>query len=77
MIIFVLDSDGLIKLVKSSIIEHLLSRFSCIISSEVYEEVVTKGIKRLYEDAFTIEKFVKRNMLRVKKQEKTRGLKIF
>ncbi len=41
--VFVLDSDGLIKLAKSSIIEHLLKRFSCFISSAVYEEVVTRG----------------------------------
>ncbi len=67
MSIFVLDSDGLIKLVKSSIIEQLLKRFSCFISSEVYEEVVIRGKEKLYEDAFIIEKHVRADILKVMK----------
>ncbi len=75
MRIFVLDSDGLIKLVKSSIVEHLLRRFSCFISSEVYEEVVTKGEVRLYEDSFTVEALVKKNMLKVRRAEESERAK--
>jgi len=71
MRIFVLDSDGLIKLVKSSIVERLLRRFSCFVSSEVYEEVVTKGEVRLYEDAFTVEAPVEKNLLEVRRAEES------
>jgi len=71
----VLDSDGLIKLVKSSIVEHLLRRFLCFISSEVYEEVVTKGKVRLYEDAFTVEALVNRSVLKVTKAEESERAK--
>jgi len=70
MIIFVLDSDGLIKLVKASIIEALLKDFSCFISKEVYEEVVMEGKKRLYEDSFAIESLVGKKMLKVKEIKK-------
>lgn len=63
---FVLDADGLIKLAKSSVIKRLLQRFSCFISDKVYEEVVVKGKRRLYEDAFIIEDLVKSRMLKVK-----------
>ena len=75
MRIFVLDSDGLIKLVKSSIVEHLLRRFSCFISSEVYEEVVTKGEVRLYEDAFTVEALIEKNLLKVRRAEESERAK--
>jgi len=75
MRIFVLDSDGLIKLVKSSIVEHVLRRFSCFISSEVYEEVVTKGEVRLYEDSFTVEALVKKKMLKVRRAEESERAK--
>jgi len=76
MRIFVLDSDGLIKLVKSSIVERLLRRFSCFVSSEVYEEVVTKGEVRLYEDAFTVEALVKKNLLEVRRAEESGRAKV-
>lgn len=77
MAIFVLDSDGLIKLIKANIIEVLLKNFSCFISKEVYKEVVIEGKKRLYEDAFTIESLVKKGMLKVKEvKEDKKAFKI-
>jgi predicted nucleic acid-binding protein len=42
---------------------------SCFISDEVYEEVVTKGKERLYEDAFIVEEFCEKNVLKVRKAE--------
>ena len=47
----------------------LCRRFSCFISGEVYEEVVTKGKERLYEDAFIVEEFCEKNVLKVRKAE--------
>lgn len=47
----------------------MLKRFSCFISSEVFEEVVTRGKGGLYEDAFIIEKLVNANILKVMKAD--------
>jgi len=63
----VFDSDGLIKLVKAKCYEKLLKHFTCLISKEVYEETVLRGMERLYEDAFLIDELVKKKMLQVQK----------
>ncbi len=70
MVILVLDSDGLIKLTKSGILENFLKKFDCNISNEVYEEAVIKGKERLYEDAYEIDGFVSKELLKVKKYRK-------
>jgi len=62
---FVFDSDGVIKLTKSGVIEVVLDRFECFISEDVQRESVTSGIERLYEDAFQIESFIHRKLLTV------------
>lgn len=73
---FVLDSDGLIKLIKSSIAEVFLEKFSCFISQDVYEEVVVRGKEGLYEDAFAAEALIAKGKLKVKEVEEERAAKI-
>lgn len=63
----IFDSDGLIKLVKAGCFRKLPDYFTCLISNEVYEETVLKGMERLYEDAFQIEELVKNKKLKVEK----------
>lgn len=63
----VMDSDGLIKLTKSGIIQEVLDVFDCLISEEVEEECVTKGKDCFYEDAFQIGTLIEENKLRVLK----------
>lgn len=63
----VFDSDGLIKLTKAECLQILLENFTCSITKEVYEETALKGMERLYEDAFQIEKSVKTGSLNVEK----------
>lgn len=72
MTILVLDSDGLIKLTKSGIIEEFLKNHECKISEEVYKETVEQGKEGLYEDAYEIDKFVSKNLLKVKKHRKSK-----
>ncbi|MBI5392440.1 hypothetical protein HZA96_01100 [Candidatus Woesearchaeota archaeon] len=55
---FILDSDALIKLTRSGIIELFCSYYSCIITKQVYDEVVSEGKKRHYENASIIEDLV-------------------
>ncbi len=61
----VFDADGLIKLARAGIVD--LIKQDCIISQEVFEEAVTEGKKRMYEDAFEIERLVKQRKIRVVK----------
>ncbi|PKP56862.1 MAG: hypothetical protein CVT89_05450 [Candidatus Altiarchaeales archaeon HGW-Altiarchaeales-2] len=63
----IFDSDGLIKLTKSGVIEVILVKFECFISEEVCKESVIDGMDRLYEDAFLIDSFIERKLLTVKK----------
>lgn len=71
MTVFVLDSDGLIKLTKSSMIEELVKYRKCIITQEVFEEAVKKGKERFYEDAYVIEDLIARKLLAVQKIKTT------
>lgn len=63
----VLDSDGLIKLAKSGVLENILDCFECFISSEVFKEAVIEGQKLGFEDAFFVENLLKKKKLKVKK----------
>ncbi len=65
MITIVFDSDGLIKLAKTGVLEKIVNRFDCVISDKVRQEAVTDGKKRLYEDAFQIENLIEKKKLRV------------
>ena len=64
---FIIDTDSLIKLTKSSIIKEVCKYFTCFITEEVYNEAVVKGKEGLYQDAFEIEKLIKNNLIKVKK----------
>lgn len=61
----VLDSDGLIKLMRSGVLKSILSTFECVISEAVYAEAVSAGKQHLYEDAFKIEELIERDLLKV------------
>lgn len=60
---FVMDADGLIKLAKSSLIQQIANHITCLISDDVYREVVIKGEERLYEDAFAIGELVRKGKI--------------
>jgi predicted nucleic acid-binding protein len=60
---FVFDADALIKLVRAGIFERLAHEN--IISAQVYEEAVVEGKRKLYEDAFHIEKLIEKKRVRV------------
>lgn len=64
---FIIDADSLIKLTKASIIKKMCKNFNCSITKEVYEEVVTQGKERLYQDAFKIEKLVQNKSIKLNK----------
>jgi predicted nucleic acid-binding protein len=53
-----LDTDASIKLTKISIIETFASNFQVILTSEVYAEQVTAGLKRNFQDAKKMEKLI-------------------
>ncbi len=61
----VFDSDGIIKLTKSGIVNRVIENFNCFISDRVHTESVIEGKDRLYEDAFQIGDLVEKNKLRV------------
>lgn len=64
------DSDALIKSAKAGILEKIASELDVLITSEVYQETVEEGKKRLYEDAEKIEKLVKENKIKLTKSAK-------
>lgn len=64
--VYLLDSDALIKLTKSSLINTLTKNLKCIITKEVYSEAVIRGKERYYKDAFVIEEIVKNKQLDIK-----------
>jgi len=53
-----LDTDASIKLTKISIIETFASNFQVILTSEVYAEQVTAGLKCNFQDAKKMEKLI-------------------
>lgn len=59
----VLDSDGLIKLLKAGLPFKSISDFKFVIPQEVFEEVVIEGKKGLHEDAFIAEDFINRKVI--------------
>ncbi|HLD05223.1 MAG TPA: hypothetical protein VJG90_05900 [Candidatus Nanoarchaeia archaeon] len=64
MVIFLLDADGAIKLAKAGILERLAQAAKCLIPKAVYQEIL-KGKEGMYEDAFQIEKLVKRGKIKM------------
>ena len=63
-----LDADASIKLTKIGIIESFASGFQVILTSEVYEEQVTAGLKRNMADAKRMEKLVSDGKITVAKK---------
>lgn len=59
----VFDSDGLIKLTKSKVIEHISQKI--MITPQVFNECVLRGKRGLHHDAFEIERLVKENKIHV------------
>ncbi|RLE49834.1 MAG: hypothetical protein DRJ33_07895 [Candidatus Methanomethylicota archaeon] len=60
-----LDCDALIILAKISLMQKVAERFECVISEDVYEEVVVEGKRKGYSDALTVEELVKRGLIKV------------
>ena len=58
MMKILLDADASIKLTKIGLIGILASGFEIILTDEVYDEHVTAGLKRDYNDAKIMEKLV-------------------
>lgn len=53
-----MDADGLIKLHRGGVLALVVRTFSCAVPQAAYEEVVTRGKARLYEDAGEIEAII-------------------
>lgn len=62
---FLIDSDALIKLAKSDMLEQICQHYNCSITPEVKNECVDEGKRRLYEDALKIEEFINKKLLRI------------
>lgn len=72
---FVIDSDALIKLTKSGVLEDFCTHYYSVITSEVKYECVDEGKKRLHEDAFKIEDFINKKILKIVDIKKPRKIK--
>lgn len=62
---FILDSDALIKLAKSEMLDKLCNCYKCITTNEVKTECVEEGKKRLHKDALKIEECINKGLLKV------------
>jgi len=71
---FVIDSDALIKLTKSELVDKVCRYYNCFITTEVKNECVDEGKKRLYEDALKIEEFIIQNLLKIRDIKKVRKI---
>ena len=69
---FIIDSDALIKLTKSGILELICHHCNCIITTEVKNECVDEGKKRLYKDALEIEEIINKKLMKVIELKRTR-----
>ena len=58
----IIDADAMIKLYRSGVLKGVISEFSCKVPRAVYDEVVTQGKYRLYQDAEAIESIVSGNI---------------
>ena len=61
----VFDADGVIKLTKSGVMNIIVENYQCAITKQVYEEAVTEGKKRLYQDALEIERLFQAEKIKV------------
>ena len=72
---FIFDSDALIKSAKSDILEKFCQHYNCFISTEVKNECVDEGKRRLYKDALAIEEFINQGLITVKEVKKARKIR--
>ena len=72
---FIIDSDALIKLTKSGLLEDICSHYNCIITAEVKNESVDEGKRRLHKDALKIEQIINRKLIKIKEPESSRKIK--
>lgn len=72
---FVLDSDALIKLTKAGLLEDICRHYNCIITTEVKNETVDEGKRRLHKDALKVEYLVNKKLLKIKDPKKSRKTK--
>ena len=70
---FVIDSDALIKLTKTGLLEQVCRHYNCAITSEVKEESVDEGKKRFYKDALKIEELIGKKLLKVIELKKVKS----
>ena len=73
---FILDSDALIKLTKSGILELVCNHYKCIATTEVRNECVEEGKKRLHKDALIIEQCISKKLLNIGHTKKTGKIEI-
>lgn len=71
----IVDSDALIKLMKSGVLEKICQYYNCIITNEVKNECVDEGKKRLHKDALKIEELINKKLLITKDAKKARKIK--
>lgn len=55
---FVLDADAVIKLHRAAVLRDVIAHVTCVVPGAVFDEAVTKGKQRLFEDAEQIEKLL-------------------
>jgi len=72
---FIFDSDALIKLTKSGILEKICLHYNCTITTEVKNECVDEGKKRLHQDASKIEGLINQKLLKTKDPKRQRKIK--
>lgn len=72
---FILDSDALIKLTKAGLLEDVCRYYNCIITTEVKNETVDEGKRRLHNDALKIEYLINKKSLKIKDPKKSRKTK--
>lgn len=70
-----IDSDALIKLTKSGLLEGICRHYNCTITTEVKNESVDEGKKRLYKDALKIEEIINKKLLKITNLKKSRKTK--
>ena len=60
----ILDTDGVIKLTHARVIDTVAHHETCLLTEEVYEEVL-QGKKKVYEDAFIIEILIEEKKIKL------------
>ncbi len=64
--VIISDASTLILLEKIALLDNLFKNFNFIISQEVYSEAVIKGKNAKYENAYSIENKINKNLIKVK-----------